>query len=82
MKFAKLYDTCEKHQILVYIIKEEDKWGLAFETWVDDLGLVHSHFAFDSIKDCAQAFADTDEQVAGMIVADTLKELKEQAVRH
>jgi hypothetical protein len=79
MKFAKLFDTCDKHQILVTIMRENELWGLALETWVDELGLVHTHFGFNDMDDVLEAFEQCTVKMAKRIIADTILELQEEA---
>jgi hypothetical protein len=79
MKFAKLFDTCEKHQILVTIMRENELWGLALETWIEELGLVHTHFGFEDIADVKEAFEQCTAKMAKRIIADTILELQEEA---
>lgn len=80
MIFAKLYEqSCGKHQILVRIIQvEEDCMGVAFSTYIEEVGLMEVVHAFKEPQDASEAFEMITEIVAVRVIKEALGELKEQ----
>lgn len=78
MKFAKLYETCDKHQILVRLSMNGERFCVVFSTYIDDVGIVEVHHAFDEARESLDAFAAVTKRVAVGMISDSLKDLKDQ----
>jgi hypothetical protein len=81
MKFAKIYDTCEHHQILVRLTMHEDNYAVAFSTMVDDIGVMEVIHGFPTPSTARAAWEAATKSVASEMIKGALQDLRAEIVK-